>query len=336
MAVGLPAGDVEHQAFLLTEGGAGRGAVPGASSSSRACPTARWPSRLETSPGGDSTRARPRDDRRRRCSTPRGPRRGPCTNGIWRTGRCGPPTCWSADGRPVLVDFGFGQDSASPRMQAVDRAELLASFATIVGPEPAVTAARARCSVGPTRPPRCPSPSRWDSRPTTAGGVQDLLKHSRTTSRPRRRTVGACSNGSFGSARTLLDDHRPGRRLLCPSPATRQRRRQLRRAEVGELGMARRPPSSCPALTYVAAGAVHDGKRSGAVAVRAHGRGADGVVVREPDHAANVGGMALNVRFMQKAGVEPASAVTGVGLNYLHRRRRPHRAPRRVLRLGRT
>ena len=30
---------------------------------------------------------------------------------------------------------------------------------------------------------------------------------------------------------------------------------------------------------------------------------------------ANVGGMALNVRFMQKAGVEPAKAVTGVGLN---------------------
>ena len=32
---------------------------------------------------------------------------------------------------------------------------------------------------------------------------------------------------------------------------------------------------------------------------------------------ANVGGMALNVRFMQKAGVEPASAVTGMGLNVL-------------------
>ena len=30
---------------------------------------------------------------------------------------------------------------------------------------------------------------------------------------------------------------------------------------------------------------------------------------------ANVGGMALNVRFLQKAGVDPAEAVTGVGLN---------------------
>jgi undecaprenyl-diphosphatase len=30
---------------------------------------------------------------------------------------------------------------------------------------------------------------------------------------------------------------------------------------------------------------------------------------------ANVGGMALNVRYMQKAGVDPAQAVTGIGLN---------------------
>ena len=32
---------------------------------------------------------------------------------------------------------------------------------------------------------------------------------------------------------------------------------------------------------------------------------------------ANVGGMALNVRYMQKAGIAPADAVTGVGLNVL-------------------
>ena len=30
---------------------------------------------------------------------------------------------------------------------------------------------------------------------------------------------------------------------------------------------------------------------------------------------ANVGGMALNVRYMQKAGIPPTEAVTGVGLN---------------------
>jgi undecaprenyl-diphosphatase len=40
----------------------------------------------------------------------------------------------------VLVDFGFGEDSATPRMQAIDRAELLTSLAVLVGPEPAVAA----------------------------------------------------------------------------------------------------------------------------------------------------------------------------------------------------
>ena len=36
---------------------------------------------------------------------------------------------------------------------------------------------------------------------------------------------------------------------------------------------------------------------------------------------ANVGGMALNVRFLQKAGVDAGEAVTGVGLNVAGRRR---------------
>ena len=49
---------------------------------------------------------------------------------------------------------------------------------------------------------------------------------------------------------------------------------------------------------------------------------------------ANVGGMALNVRYMQKAGIPPAEAVTGVGLNVVGRRHRPRRAAVRLLRLG--
>ena len=38
---------------------------------------------------------------------------------------------------------------------------------------------------------------------------------------------------------------------------------------------------------------------------------------------ANVGGMALNLRFLQKAGVAPAEAVTGIGLNVAAGGRRP-------------
>ena len=51
-----------------------------------------------------------------------------------------------ADG-PVIIDLGFGEESATPRMQAIDRAELLASLAALVGADRAVASAVA--CVGP-------------------------------------------------------------------------------------------------------------------------------------------------------------------------------------------
>lgn len=45
------------------------------------------------------------------------------------------------DGYPWIVDFGFAQAAASPRLLAQDVAELLASLSSIVGPERAVTSA---------------------------------------------------------------------------------------------------------------------------------------------------------------------------------------------------
>ena len=49
---------------------------------------------------------------------------------------------------------------------------------------------------------------------------------------------------------------------------------------------------------------------------------------------ANVGGMALNVRFLQKAGVAPAEAVTGIGLNVAAGGARAPAAPASVRRVG--
>ena len=51
---------------------------------------------------------------------------------------------------------------------------------------------------------------------------------------------------------------------------------------------------------------------------------------------ANVGGMALNVRFMQKAGVDPAEAVTGIGLNVAAGGHRAHGAARSCSSRGRA
>ena len=42
---------------------------------------------------------------------------------------------------PVLIDFGFGDESATPRLLAIDRAELLASLAALVGVERATASA---------------------------------------------------------------------------------------------------------------------------------------------------------------------------------------------------
>ena len=52
----------------------------------------------------------------------------------------------TADG-PVIIDFGFGTESAGERAQAIDRAELLVSLATLVGTEPVL--ASATRTIGP-------------------------------------------------------------------------------------------------------------------------------------------------------------------------------------------
>ena len=46
-----------------------------------------------------------------------------------------------AAGEPVVADVGFGHESASPRLLSIDRAELLASLAVLVGPTLAVASA---------------------------------------------------------------------------------------------------------------------------------------------------------------------------------------------------
>ena len=54
------------------------------------------------------------------------------------------------DGRPVIIDLGFGAESADARLQAIDRAELLASLASLVGAQTAIVVGRegdrARCA----------------------------------------------------------------------------------------------------------------------------------------------------------------------------------------------
>src|SRR4029450_4808517 len=51
---------------------------------------------------------------------------------------------------PVVIDLGFAEESASPRVQAIDRAELLASSAELVGsPRAIASAPRVRATARP-------------------------------------------------------------------------------------------------------------------------------------------------------------------------------------------
>ena len=220
-----------------------------------------------------------------------------------------------AEGRPVLVDFGFGRDSATPRMQAVDRAELLASLASIVGPEPAVSSA-----------------------------VRVLGPADVATALPFLQPLGLSAATRRAASKSLLKELRSSVEAMTGEPAVplerlvRVRPRTLltitalvgafyvllpQLANVGDSFVALRSANwgwlavaiVLSGLTYLAAASCTVGSVPEPLPFlpTVGAQLASSFVNRITP--ANVGGMALNVRFMQKGGVDPASAVTGVGLN---------------------
>lgn len=221
----------------------------------------------------------------------------------------------TGDGQPVVIDFGAGTAAATPRTQAIDRAELLASLAPIVGTERAVASAARAIEPGdlaaamPYLQPLALSAAtgRTISKSTLAelrAGVaeatsrQELPLERLIRVRPRTLIMIATFAGAFY--------------ILLPQLANVDDSiGALRSANWGWLGGA----AVMSALTYLASGI---GMRGGVdehlpLATTVEVSVASSFVNRVTP--ANVGGMALNVRYMQKAGVPPAEAVTGVALN---------------------
>ena len=256
--------------------------------------------------------------------------------------RCAPPTSSSTDGGP-----GRSSTSASARESAATAA---------AGHRPgraAGVARRARRRRAGRRVRRTHDRRRRRSR-RAAPYLQPLALSAATRKQaskallqraPRRRSptvdrrgAGRRWSGSSGSGpRTLFMIAALVGGVLRAAPAAGRRRRQLRRAAVGELVVAR------GVRRHVAA----DLRRVAAIGLA--GGVPEPLAVRRRTSAAqmassfvnrvtpaNVGGMALNVRFLQKAGIEPAEAVTGIGLNVARRRRRPRRAAGPVRRVGRA
>ncbi|MET0727779.1 MAG: flippase-like domain-containing protein [Acidimicrobiales bacterium] len=221
------------------------------------------------------------------------------------------------DHLPVLVDLGAAQESAGPRLQALDRAELLASLVPLAGADAAVGSARR--VIGP------------DGLATALPYLQPLALSAstrRTLSKPALAQLREAAAAAAGIELPPLE------RLVRVRPKTLLTIAALAGAFYVMLPQLANVDDSFEAMgsanwwwllaaavlsivTYLASavglvGGVAEPLPFGPMVLA---QMASSFVNRVTP--ANVGGMALNVRFMQKAGVDAPSAVTGMGLSVL-------------------
>jgi undecaprenyl-diphosphatase len=222
-------------------------------------------------------------------------------------------------GRPFVIDFGFSDLAGSERQMAIDIAELLASTATLVGAERAVKAAvgvvgeGAVASAVPLLQPLALSAG-------TRGAVAD---HDGLLSETRSR-AGAVT-GRRPDQLAHLYRVRPRTLAMIASAAGAFYFLLPKLAQVGSSWHAMQSVNWAwvpaivvmSALTYVAAaisgiGSVPFALPFGRTLLTAI---ASSFVNRVSP--ANVGGMALNVRYLQKYGMEAGPAVAATGLDSL-------------------
>jgi uncharacterized protein (TIRG00374 family) len=218
---------------------------------------------------------------------------------------------------PTVIDFGFAEESATERMCAIDVAELLASLAAIVGAERAVASAgrvlgpEAMAAANPYLQPLALSAA--TRKQTSKALMQELRTEVADVSgtepaelerlvrvRPRTMLIIAALAGAFY--------------VLLPQLANVDDSvRSLQDANWGWLAVC----LLMSLLTYVGSAI---GMAGGVTAPLPFGPNlevqmASSFINRVSP--ANVGGMALNLRFLQKSGISTPDAVTGVGLNSL-------------------
>jgi undecaprenyl-diphosphatase len=221
------------------------------------------------------------------------------------------------DDGPAIVDLGSATTPADARLQAIDRAELLASLTALVGPERATdTAARAL------------SPSDLAA---AASYLQPLALSAATRARASKSTLKALRDRI---ADTTGHEPEPLERLVRVRPRTLIMIATLTGAFYFLLPQLANVDESVRALgsanwAWLAGTLVMSGLTYVAAAVGMRGGIAEPLPLPPTVQAqlassfvnrvtpANVGGMALSVRYLQKAGVPPAEAVTGIGLNVL-------------------
>jgi len=222
-------------------------------------------------------------------------------------------------GLPRIVDFSFSELDATQRQMDLDVAELLASLATLAGEDRAVAAAAGALGtqeVARSVPLLQPLALSTATRRTVA-------RHDGLLARTRSAAAAASGQASQDLAR--VQRVRPRTLLAIAAAAGAFYYVLPKLAQVGSGWQALQSAHwiwlpvviACSALTYLASAIALLGSVSVRLPFRATtlAQGASSFVNRISP--SNVGGMALNVRFLQKAGVEPSAGVTAVGVNAL-------------------
>jgi undecaprenyl-diphosphatase len=222
-------------------------------------------------------------------------------------------------GRPTIVDFGFSELAATQRQQDLDVAELLASLAVLVGEDRAAATAAAGLG-GPEVARSLPL-----LQPLALSAATRRAVKGQGGLLARTRAAAAAASGQEAPDLVRVQRVRP-RTLLAIAIAAGAFYFLL--PDLAKVGGGWHALQSAQwiwvpviiafsALTYLASAI----SLLGSVSVRLPfwptvlTQGASSFVNRVS--YGNVSGMALNVRYLQKCGVEPSAGVAAVGVNAL-------------------
>jgi uncharacterized protein (TIRG00374 family) len=223
-------------------------------------------------------------------------------------------------GQPVLTDFSFSDLAATQRQKNLDTAELMASLAILVGADRAASSAVAVLGadgVAPGVPLLQPLALSAATRRAIAGH-EGLLA----------RTRSAAAAAAGGTDQHLARVQRVRPRTLLTIAAGAGVFYFIILPQLAQVGSSWRAIQSAhwawlalviamSALTYLASAISLLGGVPGRVPLgpTVLTQAASSFVNRIS--LANVGGMALNARYLQKSGVDPAAGVAAVGLSVL-------------------
>ena len=222
-------------------------------------------------------------------------------------------------GRPWVVDFSFSELGATQRQMALDVAELLASLAAIIGADRAVAGAAA--VIGPDRV--AAAVPLLQPLALSAGTRRAIARQKGLLTQTRQ--AAAAASGRTDTELARLQRVRPRTLLAIAAAAGAFYYLLPQLAKVGNPWQAVQSADwawvplviALSAVTYLASAV----GLMGAISQRIRlwptvlAQGASSFINRVSP--ANVGGMALNARYLQKSGVEPTAGVAAVGVNSL-------------------